>query len=139
MDRPLTRVCKKCNTEQPLDRFVKVKKCRFGRSYRCKKCDYRHNRRFCNGPAQRNYHIRTKYGIEPDVYDSLFASQGGVCAICKSSSPGQIRAKHLYIDHDHATGSIRGLLCHPCNAGLGKFRDNPSSLLAAIAYLERAS
>lgn len=33
--------------------------------------------------------------------------------------------------------SVRGLLCHHCNAGLKKFSDDPQRLIAAATYLTR--
>jgi hypothetical protein len=44
--------------------------------------------------------------------------------------------QRLSIDHDHNTGKVRGLLCSPCNIGLGGFKDNPHSLTKAIEYLK---
>jgi ssDNA-binding Zn-finger/Zn-ribbon topoisomerase 1 len=54
---------------------------------------------------------------------------GKVCAICGSD-------RNLVIDHDHKTGIIRGVLCHPCNTGLGKLGDSIEGLRRAIAYLD---
>ena len=42
------------------------------------------------------------------------------------------------VDHCHATGKVRGLLCHPCNAGLGFYRDDPRLMREAAAYIERS-
>lgn len=51
-----------------------------------------------------------------------------MCALCRERP-----ARH--IDHDHASGHVRGMLCFPCNAGLGQFRDRSDLLEAAIGYL----
>lgn len=74
------------------------------------------------------------YGISPEEYERLFQSQGGRCAICRTDQPN---GKGFHLDHDHATGAIRGILCSSCNNGLGRFRDDPAHLQAAIAYLAR--
>ncbi len=72
----------------------------------------------------------TRYGITRDDFYALLAAQQGVCAIC-----GGVESQRLHVDHDHTTGAVRGLLCGPCNRGLGSFRDNPRSLQAAVTYL----
>ena len=59
----------------------------------------------------------------------------GYCEICGGPPTG--RTKRLSIDHDHATGAFRGLLCGHCNTGLGMFKDNPNLLEKAIQYLNR--
>jgi hypothetical protein len=66
-------------------------------------------------------------------YQAQLAKQGGGCAICgKPPKPG---GRRLNIDHAHATGEVRGLLCARCNRGLGWFADSPHLLFAAAAYL----
>jgi hypothetical protein len=61
----------------------------------------------------------------------LLAEQGGVCAICG----GNRGPNALALDHDHVTGDTRGLLCRPCNLGLGHFMDNPDWLIKAATYV----
>lgn len=60
-----------------------------------------------------------------------------VCDICgepeRASQSG--RKRRLSVDHDHATGEIRGLLCGRCNSGLGMLRDSPELMTNAILYL----
>lgn len=57
------------------------------------------------------------------------------CAICGIERKAE---GSLHIDHDHATGEFRGLICQGCNQGLGNFRDNEENLQAAIKYLNKS-
>lgn len=41
-----------------------------------------------------------------------------------------------HIDHDHATGKARGLLCTKCNLLLGLALESPVTLRSAASYLE---
>ena len=60
----------------------------------------------------------------------MIEGQGGVCAICRSRPAA-------HVDHDHATGKVRGILCFGCNGGLGQFQDDVDRMTAAIEYVER--
>lgn len=75
---------------------------------------------------------KTKYGIHYGTYAEMLATQGGGCAICGAPEP---KDKSLHVDHDHRTGTVRGLLCDLCNRGLGYFADSPLRLAAASRYL----
>ena len=75
--------------------------------------------------------------LPAETIAGLLAASDGHCDMCGSESPGTKNG--WAIDHDHATGAVRGVLCHGCNSGLGFFADSPDRLRAAIAYLERAS
>jgi len=82
----------------------------------------------------RTYRL-ARYGITPEIYDATLLAQGGKCAICKSESSANNRGWH--IDHCHKTGKFRGLLCVPCNLGLGHFKDSLTILDAAKNYLTK--
>jgi hypothetical protein len=69
--------------------------------------------------AQRAAHLRRNYGITQDEYLRMEASQGGRCAICGTEDKG--KWQYLHVDHCHATGKVRGLLCVKCNTALGWF------------------
>ena len=77
-----------------------------------------------------------KRGLAVGGYWVLFRSQGGKCAICHSKPKEKSK---LFIDHDHASGLVRGLLCPACNKGLGFFRDNSLSLFRACQYIGKNS
>lgn len=84
------------------------------------------------------YDIQKKYGIGLEEFTDLLAKQGGGCAIC-GATRGSKKSESLFVDHDHKTGKIRGLLCSHCNSMLGHSRDKVSNLRRGIQYLERAS
>jgi hypothetical protein len=83
-------------------------------------------------PYDAKYHRKAKYGITELDYARMFVEQNGVCAICKETDP----KKALSVDHDHATGKVRALLCTKCNLALGKVNDNIALLEAMIDYLK---
>lgn len=82
--------------------------------------------------------MRLKYGVTKEKYQEMLDSQNGVCAICKTKPNFDKLKKRFAIDHCHTTGKVRGLLCDPCNRGIGFLRDDPNILLSATEYLARA-
>lgn len=85
---------------------------------------------------QQRRHYRAEYGITLEERDALHAKQNGKCAICLDLVVfGLNTGAHL--DHCHATGKVRAVLCSACNHGLGRFRDSPELLRAAALYIEK--
>jgi len=59
------------------------------------------------------------YGITESQYYDLWEKQGGSCGVCST----ELHREHIngvHVDHDHATGRVRGLLCGECNTMEGK-------------------
>lgn len=75
-----------------------------------------------------------KRGITLEDYEDMLVQQGGGCAIC-GGRRGNKDVNVLYVDHNHVTGTVRGLLCGKCNRGLGMFQDRPDLLEKARKYL----
>jgi hypothetical protein len=82
-----------------------------------------------------------KFGLSLAGYSAMVASQDNKCAICRQPETATRKGivKALAVDHCHATGAVRGLLCVACNTGIGKFKDNRDTMLAAIKYLDKHS
>lgn len=78
--------------------------------------------------------VQRMYGITQIEYDALLERQGGRCAICRTDTVGG-NGKRWHIDHDHATGIVRGLLCMKCNLGLGYFDEDHHRMINACIYL----
>jgi hypothetical protein len=74
-------------------------------------------------------HLTTK-----EEYDVMLKNQNSRCKICGISEDELNRV--LYIDHDHKTNKVRGLLCTSCNNGIGQFKDSIELLKNAVNYLE---
>jgi DNA repair exonuclease SbcCD ATPase subunit len=84
---------------------------------------------------QHRYRLSEVYGITEEEYAALLSAQGGKCAVCGGDNSSSRLSTHLFVDHDHKTGKIRGLLCNNCNMALGFARENPDILLKLRAYL----
>lgn len=125
--------CPDCGDFQPLEIFVRNRSTPDGYGGYCRPHQNGRSRASLarNGGA-RVYHLRRRYQIDEQGVAALVAAQHGCCAICGGPDP-------THLDHDHASGLTRGLLCVPCNNGLGLFRDDPGRLIAAAHYLMQAS
>lgn len=128
-----SRRCRRCGTSKPLAAFGKNTAQRGGLHTYCRVCVADIARAYSrSGQA-----TAIRYGLTVEEYQAL----GNECRICGD----EVAGKGRHVDHDHkccpeigrSCGKcVRGILCHNCNTGLGKFRDDPALLGAAIAYLE---
>lgn len=78
------------------------------------------------------WHFEKKYGITVEQYNEMVQAQNGLCAICEGPPTHHGR---LVVDHDHASGAIRGLLCWGCNVQIGRLRDSPGLVQKILDYL----
>ena len=131
------RECSECGEFKPWSEFHKRRDLSTGHSSCCKMCTKKRTRRDMENGSRRNRELMIKYGIDLDEYNRLAESQNDSCAICRKTDKGTARGKIRYwsVDHDHATGKIRGLLCQQCNALLGMAKDDIDILQKAIEYL----
>ena len=94
---------------------------------------------FAQGRCKKHYekqrHLLSTYGLSWEEFESMAESQEGKCPICKSPLLLQgMWATH--VDHCHSTGTVRALLCHPCNVALGMLEDDPVRIRRAADYIE---
>lgn len=135
--------CTRCKRALPDSEFYRAKskasRNNPGRKSHCKECTRK----------QRNDYYRTPEGYKKKIekswkdkgismtlalYNEMLDKQAGGCAICGATKNKNGTA--LCVDHCHASGVIRGILCHNCNVSLGRFNDSVSLMKKAIAYLE---
>lgn len=124
--------CAVCGEDKHPEEFPRNKNTRTGRHCNCKSChnaQVRESRQRLYG-GSRHYHLKRRYGIGAAEVDAMIKSQGGLCPVCRQSPA-------VHVDHNHVTKKVRGILCEPCNGGLGQFKDDPQRIRRAIDYLQR--
>lgn len=86
-------------------------------------------------PEQRALYVRRwalkKYGLTFESFSAKLKAQGSRCVICEKG----LTEENAVIDHCHATGKTRDLLCRTCNLQLG-IVERPNFLKSCISYLE---
>lgn len=141
-DTPPLYSCSICHRCRPIEDYPTSPKRNGGRQRHpyCRECLRTYNRerhRQRTTAEHRRAMWRKDYGMSEADYAAILKRQKGVCAICRQPETakrnGQIKA--LHVDHDHATGKVRGLLCSRCNTALGGFGDDIKRLNRAIRYL----
>jgi hypothetical protein len=85
------------------------------------------------GALNREYNLKKKYGLTVDELEQMKLEQMNLCAICHQTPT----LRGLFVDHDHETGLVRGLLCQHCNLAIGHLKDDPEIALAVAEYLQR--
>lgn len=115
-------------------------------STKCQQAEYHHRKRDERNAKSRKWHHANadkakrsrwrshlrRYGITPDDFNRMVDEQDGRCAICL-----RIPSHRLRVDHDHASGQVRALLCLQCNLAIGYLGESVSAALNAAAYIER--
>lgn len=139
--------CNKCEETKPLSEFFKDKNNKTDGHYSiCKLCKeaatylwrdknrekYNADHRTYN---KANYHKMRlqRYKLTPEDHARMMSEQKGVCAICGCLPKGK---RPLCVDHCHAKGHVRGLLCYGCNRALHVL-ESVELLEKAKAYLKK--
>jgi hypothetical protein len=125
------KYCSSCGEMKALDKFGRNSSKKSGLADYCRPC---HNeimakiKQKIHGSV-RSYHLKRRYGLTAEDVAERQLLQRCRCLIC-------LKETELHVDHDHASGRFRGLLCFSCNNGLGQFKDDPDTLRKAADYLD---
>src|SRR5262249_2099587 len=114
------KACSRCRRLLDFREFYPARRLRSGFSSWCRDCSNEHSRkRFAKDPApQRAWQRkadRKSAGWAVGEHEKAEAARVGVTACACCGSPDPRNKKGWVADHDHATGTFRAYLCHPCN------------------------
>jgi len=154
------KTCKKCGLEKELSEFspTSVYKGEIKHRAECKSCNAEDARRRRENPDERHRQVlasrdwklrnpekvsaqcrRRMYGISDETFKDMFRDQQGKCPICGILLAKTCKANTPFVDHDHTTKKVRGILCRSCNFGLGLFKDDLANLIKAAEYIRTKS
>lgn len=85
---------------------------------------------------RRKRQLKDMYGLSIEQFEAMYQAQDGRCAACADPLFDEPHGRH--VDHCHATGKVRGILCGGCNIALGHAKDDTERLKALIRYLEKS-
>jgi len=115
----MTKICKRCKIEKPINEFHKHSGYPDGHRARCKYCYL-------------NSFLVRSYGITTEIYLAELSKRENKCDICKENCK-------LFVDHNHVTMKFRGLICMKCNSAIGLMNDSVVNLKNMIEYLEKGN
>ena len=122
------KTCFVCHEARPLEDFHRDAAREDGRRSTCKPC---------RALSSRWEKLEARYSLSREEFYKLLDEQDGRCAICLTHLPKGTAV----VDHCHETGVVRGLLCTPCNLGLGHFKDGREPFIfdQARAYVTKCT
>ena len=139
------RTCNICNQTKSLSEFYQT--IRNGEPYgyhgKCKSCYVKKQQEKYDPIKKRDENLKRVYGIGIEEYNTLLEQQNHRCVICESTDPKGRKSGRgggvdvFYVDHDHNTGKVRGLLCNVCNRTMGYVGENSGVLEEMIKYLQK--
>jgi hypothetical protein len=131
-----TKTCFRCKETKPVSEFYRSNTRYYQRE--CKPCNrdrkYRWHKSDAGKRSTANTKLKARFGISVEEYERMLAEQSGKCRICAQEV--SYMGHKLAVDHDHASGKVRGLLCKACNLAIGNFKDDPALCIAAAEYLK---
>lgn len=131
----MLRLCRKCNLEKEKTQFSKGRNADGLHSY-CKNCMSKYSKKWWSKNGE-DYHYLYAYGITKEEAKLLSQKQNNKCALCLKDLEFKIGfTNSAHVDHCHATGKVRGILCGNCNTALGKLGDSVESIKKVLKYLE---
>jgi hypothetical protein len=141
--------CPKCEQVKLAENFYLDKSKKTGLSSYCKICvvekrrlNYCQNKdrdrqyfkkQYKKDPTKAKGYALKMYGLTLDQFNEMKVQQKYMCKICGEHENNL--ARKLFVDHCHATGKVRGLLCQSCNTMIGNAKDSVLVLQSAITYL----
>jgi len=125
------KICKRCHKEKDISCYTPDKRLEDGHKGVCKVCVLVNVKKYQETEKGKRSLMRCSlkkhHNMTIEQYNQMLQDQDGVCKICGSVNPNGAR---LSVDHDHATGRIRGLLCITCNRKLAIFEQELFAELA---------
>lgn len=141
-----TKWCPTCRNWLPFSAFCLNRGKKDGLQGLCKECKNRRSRETSVPAIDRDRQLRINYGITSKQYDRMLEEQNGVCACCGQPETRKAAGRNariysdrvapLVVDHDHAKGNVRALLCGDCNTALGNMKEDPERIKKLLAYAE---
>lgn len=135
--------CSTCKEEKDSSFFYKASSKKRGYQFCCISCSKNYKKQHQESmtieewkETQRQYWLKSQYGLSLNDYNNLLKQQKHQCAICETDEVDAFKGL-LFVDHCHTSGKVRGLLCHHCNTALGKFKDSERILSKAIEYVRK--
>lgn len=135
-------ICKTCVAPMQREYYLKNrdKKLKRAREYRNKhreRINFLQRKRLRENLLARRENISKllmrNYGINLEFKEKLLEFQRGRCDICDCVLKNTSSA---FVDHDHDTGFIRGLLCKHCNSAIGLLKEDYQIMKRAIEYID---
>lgn len=133
------RLCVKCGESKPTDMFMPDRSNGGGRHGHCRACRraygiaWRAKNKDRVKETSKRARLKNRYGLTLEEFELMWADADGKCEVCRKQL---VRGNSHALDHCHATGALRGLLCRSCNLALGYAADEPERLRALADYLE---